>query len=224
MLIVLFVLGFLQNSYGTVHSFGESDLNRTGWIIQIIIMLFGVFYTIGMVKIGFHCINDKDYSFGSMFVHSRKELWKYIATSILFVALIALPFVVVGGSSYALYSVSGSSSLWMTTFAFIASLLFLVFVFYIIFRIGFVLYFVVVDHADSMNPVQMVRHSWDMSKGNVLKLFGTLFVAGLINILGVLALGVGLLWTIPLAQIAMAKLYKDMDDTYHKKNQDALEA
>lgn len=68
----------------------------------------------------------------------------------------------------------------------------------------------------------LIRHAWDVSQGHIGKLFGTSFVAGLTNLLGMLALGVGLLWTIPLTQIAMAKLYREIDDAYHKDN--ALEA
>jgi hypothetical protein len=76
----------------------------------------------------------------------------------------------------------------------------------------------VVDHADTMGVWEMIKHSYHLSHGHMWKIIGVGFLSALINILGALALFVGLLWTIPLSQIAMAKLYRDIDANYHKKD------
>jgi uncharacterized membrane protein len=65
----------------------------------------------------------------------------------------------------------------------------IIWVVHMIFRVSFTIYNVVIDHND-MSPIQMLKHAWSQSKGHVWKLFGVSFLAGLTNILGVLALGV----------------------------------
>ncbi|MFZ2151127.1 MAG: hypothetical protein WAZ12_05275 [Candidatus Absconditicoccaceae bacterium] len=61
---------------------------------------------------------------------------------------------------------------------------------------------------DGLGPIQAIKKSWRMTKGFVGDIFIINLLAGLINILGLLALFVGLLWTIPLYMIANAYIYK----------------
>lgn len=61
-----------------------------------------------------------------------------------------------------------------------------------------------------LGPVGAVKASWELTKGKWFKLFVfDLLVAG-INILGAIALGVGLLFTIPLSAIAFVYLYRKL--------------
>ncbi len=77
-------------------------------------------------------------------------------------------------------------------------------------RIGFLLYYIVIDH-NNMDPIPMIQRSRRASKGHLWKLFSVSVWVVLINILGVIPFGIGLLWTLPLAQSAMAKLYRDIE-------------
>lgn len=226
--VFLFVLGFVQWSFGSyptsqLDAFGNSEmaLNSIGRVIQVIISIFGVWYTVGMIKLGLCGVDEKPYSFATMFDHTWSEIWKYLVTVILFTLMLFVPLVLLGGLVYLVYQMNPSVGVVIAIIAGVAGLLYIL---HVVFRISLILYYVVVDHVDVMSPVEMIKHAWYMSKGHVWKLFIVGFVAGLTNVLGVLALGVWLLWTIPLSQIAVAKLYREIDDSYHDKKNNALEA
>jgi uncharacterized membrane protein len=68
--------------------------------------------------------------------------------------------------------------------------------------------FLIIDK--HMKPMEAVRESARLTKGKRGKIFGFALLLLLINILGALALLVGLLFTIPLSLIATAVLYKSL--------------
>lgn len=63
-------------------------------------------------------------------------------------------------------------------------------------------------------PFKAIRMSWRLTKGCVWDMFVIKFIAGLINILWVLAVVIGLLWTIPLMMIANAYIYKRITEIH----------
>lgn len=62
-------------------------------------------------------------------------------------------------------------------------------------------------------PRQAIKASWKMTKWFASDIFALNLLCGLINILGVLAIFVGLLRTVPLLMLANAYLYKKMAQT-----------
>jgi uncharacterized membrane protein len=66
--------------------------------------------------------------------------------------------------------------------------------------------FVYIDNAKK--PIGVIlQTAWDLTKGVRWKLFGFLVVSGLVAVLGVLALGIGLLVATPVIGLAQAALY-----------------
>jgi uncharacterized membrane protein len=61
-----------------------------------------------------------------------------------------------------------------------------------------------------LGPIEALKKSWQLTKGVSWNLFLFDLLIGLINILGALALGIGLLWTIPTTSIASAFVYKKL--------------
>jgi uncharacterized membrane protein len=57
---------------------------------------------------------------------------------------------------------------------------------------------------------EAINKSWEMTKGVKLKLFGLGLVLGLINILGLLAIILGLFITVPLSMLASAYVYRKL--------------
>lgn len=55
------------------------------------------------------------------------------------------------------------------------------------------------------------RSSWEITKGNRLKIFGFGIVSGLFNLLGLLALGIGLLITIPMTSLMYARMFRNLE-------------
>lgn len=67
----------------------------------------------------------------------------------------------------------------------------------------------------NLGPWQAITHSWKMTKGFASNIFALNILFGAINLLWLLALLVGLFWTLPLFYIANAILYKKL--LSHKK-------
>lgn len=62
----------------------------------------------------------------------------------------------------------------------------------------------------NLGPVQALKASWNMTSGLTWQLFVYGLIVMGINILGFLALIVGMLWTIPTTQLATAYIYKHL--------------
>jgi Trk-type K+ transport system membrane component len=82
----------------------------------------------------------------------------------------------------------------------------------IYFAVQFQFYsYIIVEHKD-MKPVDALKKSFAITKGHFWKIFGFTFITVIVNLLGLLALGVGLLITLPVTAIAYARLYRKLAD------------
>lgn len=61
-----------------------------------------------------------------------------------------------------------------------------------------------------MGPIEAIKKSWSMSKGHKWQLFLFMLVLMILNILGVIALVVGLLVTIPVSAMAVIHVYRTL--------------
>lgn len=75
----------------------------------------------------------------------------------------------------------------------------------IIARLQYYIFFIV---EQDCNAVEALSNSWNVTKGNTLNLTLLLFVFALINLLGALCCGVGLLVTTPMTIIGFALIYR----------------
>jgi len=73
----------------------------------------------------------------------------------------------------------------------------------------------------NIDPMEALRLSGMVTKGLIWKLLGFNLLVGLINICGVLLLGIGLLFTIPMTGIAMLIVYKKL--THERLNAQHLD-
>ena len=62
---------------------------------------------------------------------------------------------------------------------------------------------------EGLGPIQSMQRSYEMLKPFAWANFGFLFVASLINIIGIIACCVGMLWTIPIMYIGIALHYRE---------------
>jgi uncharacterized membrane protein len=62
----------------------------------------------------------------------------------------------------------------------------------------------------NLGPIQALKGSWNMTADHTWQLFVYGLIIMGINILGLLALFIGMLWTIPTTQLATAYLYKKL--------------
>jgi uncharacterized membrane protein len=68
--------------------------------------------------------------------------------------------------------------------------------------------YLVVDK--QLGAVEAIKKSWAMTKGQAWRLFWLGIVLGFVNLLGFLALGVGILVTYPLTQLALVYVYQHL--------------
>ena len=68
--------------------------------------------------------------------------------------------------------------------------------------------FVVVD--ERVGPLEAIQRSWDMTRGFTLDLFLLFLLLLGLNLLGAIALGVGLLVTVPISGLALAFIYRHL--------------
>jgi uncharacterized membrane protein len=69
--------------------------------------------------------------------------------------------------------------------------------------------YIIVEHKD-MRPIDALKKSFEITKGHFWKLFGFSIIMVAVNLLGLLALGVGLLITLPITSLAYARLYRKL--------------
>ena len=79
---------------------------------------------------------------------------------------------------------------------------------YLLVRLQFFTY-LLVEH-ENMGVIESLKKSMEMTKGKFWSLFGFGLVFILINILGLIALGIGLFVTIPVTCIAYAMMYRKL--------------
>ncbi len=76
-------------------------------------------------------------------------------------------------------------------------------------RFQFASYFIL---DKDMGPIQALKASWAATKGEVWDLFKLAIIVGLVNLLGLLALGVGIFVSAPVSLLAMAFVYRKLAD------------
>lgn len=87
-------------------------------------------------------------------------------------------------------------------------------------RLGFFGYFIVAEKA---GPIVALKKSGAMTHGHFWRLFGFALLMGLINLVGVIAFGVGLLVTVPLTLIATVYIYETLK-SHHERRHEAKAA
>ena len=91
----------------------------------------------------------------------------------------------------------------------------------IIFSIRFGFYnYLIVDKNSKI--VESLKKSWEITKGSTWNLFLFYLLLGLINVLGFLALIVGLFWSIPTTMLANAFVYRKLSEQLKVQNQEKI--
>ncbi len=77
--------------------------------------------------------------------------------------------------------------------------------------IAFAVYYVI-DYKD--NPIDALKKSWELTNGYKMKLFLLFLLLGALNLLGLAALFVGLLVTVPVSMFTVAHVYNILTEAY----------
>lgn len=207
--LTIFVVNLLVEAF--VGSFEESALEIVGVIISFASStLIGLGMTAFFLK-----AHDAVESVDIKELWHPQDFWKYLGTTILnglAVGVLFIPFVI------ALIVTIGMTTLSTTANAaeIIAGLgavtigLLLLSVILGVYVSSMLMFstYTVVDRA--LGPIAALKESIKITKGNRLKIIGLLLALLLLNLVGVLALFVGLLVTVPMTLIAIVHVYRTL--------------
>jgi hypothetical protein len=204
-LLPIFGLGFLI-IYGFQYVpalLGAQQNLASNLLFSIVSMAVSLLIQIGIIHISLLAHDKKDFKIADLLY--TKVLWKFFLMSLVMGLVVIgtlLPAIIGFG---VLIGLMGNSQL--IALAALFGLVSLCLVVFVTIRLQLASYLVV----DQQNgPIASLNNSWQATKGNFWKLFLFSLSAGLINLAGVLALGIGLLATIPITSVAMANVYRKL--------------
>ena len=203
-----------------VFMFGWNKTKQHAWfvvlaaiIISIIInavyfapllnLIVTLMVTLSVASLSLQIVRNHSFTFSDLFTPllSPLRVLKFFALLgfyIIPVMLVALAMALL------FFGVQGGSAS-MTVFGLVMTTLLLIPSIYITIRFNF-FPFVVVEHEHATVP-ELIRISYKLTEKNFWSLFLFLLCAAVLNMLGMLALGVGLLVTMPVTLLATAYLY-----------------
>lgn len=187
--------------------------------LLLYVLLLGVNMVLGIwvLRVGLDAADAKRLSFTNM-VPAWEVVWKFILSNAIVSLIIIVPAMILvyligifvlgtifGGVMF--YDPSNPAGIYYLVLLMLFLISVLVFVGI---RLMFVTYFVV---DQKFGPIQSIKRSWLITRGVVWKLIGLTFVLSLINFVGMLALFIGLLVTVPISVVAMAVVYRALTDS-----------
>lgn len=193
-----------------------------GFVLNVASNILQAYVTLGMMNICLLIVRGKSYDTQDLFV-PFSYVWKYIIAVFIIVMcaiFIALPFIlsinlagIVDYPSF-LQALSGIS---VTSLAILGATL-IVFLYFSC-RILFYQYLII---ESDFSALETITESFQMTKGNVGTVLKFLFLIIALNCLGALCLLVGLLFTLPMTYVLMARLYTIFADATYPETQEEI--
>lgn len=192
----------------------EGDANGGTALLSLAFMAVSIILSIGLVNISLKIERGEVVVWNDLW-EKIKLFWKFLGAAILqgiavMIALVPAVIGVVGlfgfilGAAFSPFIASEVSPGLLVGL----SLLILLGSFLAVYiSLGLLFYqYLVVDK--ELGPVQSLKTSWNITKGNRLQLITLLVVLLLLNFIGALLVGIGLLVTIPFTILAFARVYQ----------------
>lgn len=133
-------------------------------------------------------------------IENYQTLWHY------FLAILAM-FILYGlGASFVYMNYAFSIMIGNSVIPALMAVAAVAGIIYVSVRLGFFGYFILEDR--NIGPVEAFKKSWDMTDNRMWKLAAFLGIAFLLNLIGVILLMIGLLFTVPMTMVATALIYK----------------
>lgn len=185
------------------------------FVLYILSLVLSIFLGVSVYKTLLMIFSSKEVSLSkNIFCATRKEAWRYFKTSLAFI-LYLLPVGVGIGILFALVAIVAPTSLWAVPLFILVGCVVVLFCMIYVYRLTFA-FFVFLDH--KLSIFENIKYSLKITKGNSWKIFGLMFVSGLIMILGLICLFVGIFVAIPVMFLAQVYVYKKLDAAYQAKN------
>lgn len=214
-ILALFALNMLQQDSPKDSNTVKTSIDIAIIIVNIILSILYMRVDLWIKSMSLDIIEGKKVRRNNIFIWFKKFIRYFLAAIImwLFIALWAMLFVV----PWAIFSLRLSTIQYpyLTILWIFAALLFIISLVILVIlglRLSMVSYIVI---EKNIGPWAAIKQSWALTKWRISNLFALNILLGFINILWVLAIFVGLFWTLPLFYLAGAIFYKKL--LSHKK-------
>lgn len=193
-----FILGLagILLIYSIIFYFLTEIPGLVGVGFEIIRIIVGFIIGLGIIRISLNVYDETDFGYSEL-LNQKHLLLSVIGTTVIFTGLI-LPFAILGTFSIILFfSTSPLIAILLLIVSFVAAL-----------TIATILYFADYSIVDKqLGPIKAIKESIRITKGSRLNLFIFLLTLVVLNLLGLMLLGIGLFITLPLSFLAEAYVY-----------------
>lgn len=217
LLLVFLLLATVTYVPGLIAQFLRQDYPLISLLVNLISALVNIVVNIGLLKIMLNTVDGRDVNIQDLFFAFSKLglVGKYLLTSVIYGFIILLSGLPVGLFSFFMlgniYNANRFSQNINTSYLIIfipLTILFVGIIFMIVTKFQFWNYLLV---DKEMWEFTGLRKSWNMTKGFVLHLILFGFTLLLLNLVGLIALFVGLVVTLPVSMLAMARVYRILE-------------
>ncbi|HNV96777.1 MAG TPA: DUF975 family protein [bacterium] len=205
--IIIFLITYIPQTVNKLTTTDENQFSVMGILFHLIFWFLQIIVSIGITKLCLNVVYDKIEKPKIKDLFSGSDLFiKYLLASILFSAFVFLPTGII--FAFFILMMVLKVNIIINIILGILGLASLVFMIIYSIRLSYYPYFII----EGLGIIESLKKSYKITKGLVWSLMVLGFVLGLINLLGLLCLGVGLLVTIPISYIATAYVYKKMKE------------
>lgn len=178
------------------------------FLTEFISIVLSLIFSLAVIKITLNAYANKAYSY-SEFLNIFRYLLRYVISFVIYLVVVmivtfvvAMPFIILAiniafSPNYGIFS----------GFSFILALPGMIPGIILAIKLFFFDYFIV---DQDLGAVESLKASFRLTKGRLLKLLAFFLAVVLINFGGVLLLGIGLLFTMPVSFLATAYVYKKL--------------
>jgi len=214
---VQFVVMFV---FTTIMAFFLSQTSATGTIIEnVSIQLVDTFIAVAMYQVFFKLLDDEGELEFPDFVPNFLKAINFLLVKLIMGAIAVVIISVLAGL-YFMNTPEIDTTNPLSWKMLPILVLIIIPIFYMTIRLFFVLCFIVDQESGS---TEAISQSWTITKGNFWALFSLFLVILGINILGALALFVGLLFTIPFSSLILMVAYRQMVNNYTDEEEILIE-
>ncbi len=180
--------------------------------IKICLAVIGISTTLGFVLVALKCCDNERVRVGDLFSASGTQVFFYFVASLLAGMVVGvgyLPFLLLILDLLVRFSVVPffhEYIVWLDVLTVLTLPLALLGIIWSI-RLSKFPYFII---DKGRNPIDALKDSWGLTRGSTWNLLLFTLLLVLVNVLGALAFGVGLLATIPTTQLAHAFVYRKL--------------
>jgi hypothetical protein len=214
---VQFVVMFV---FTTIIALFLNETSTTGALVQnVIIQLADTFIAVAMYQVFFKLLDDEGEIEFPDFVPNFLKAINFLLVKLI-MATVAVVLIYILASLYFNDTPDIDTSNPLSWKMLPILVLITIPIFYMTIRLFFVLCFIVDQESGA---TESISQSWTITKGNFWALFSLFLVILGINILGALALFVGLLFTIPFSSLILIVAYRQMVNNYTDEEEILIE-